>query len=117
MKVSKARNFGGSKFEKTCILTMDSNGKWTKYPDIEPEDFQIVNLYRSGITTAKELAQHPNIMIAEKTIYKHLQKLRFLKIIDNNKGGTKNDGINKQDTNGNAEDVFYNIRREPLRQF
>ena len=85
---------------------MNDSGVWTKYPDLKQEDFKIISLYNSGIRTAKALADHEDILIAEKTIYKHLTRLRKLNVIDNDKGGKTNGSINKQDTNGNAEDVF-----------
>jgi len=103
LKVAKARNFGGSGFDKTCLLTMNDSGVWTKYPDLKQEDFKIISLYNSGIRTAKDLALHHDITIAEKTIYKHLTRLRKLNVID--KKEEKKDAVNKQDTNGNAEDV------------
>ena len=106
LKVAKARNFGGSGFDKTCLLTMNDSGVWTKYPDLKQEDFKIIELYNSGIRSAEELAEHEDISIAKKTIYKHLTRLRKLNVIDNDKGGKTNGSINKQDTNGNAEDVF-----------
>ena len=104
LKVAKARNFGGSGFDKTCLLTMNDSGVWTKYPDLKQEDFKIISLYNSGIRTAKDLALHHDITIAEKTIYKHLTRLRKLNVID--KKEEKKDGVNKQNTNGNAEEIF-----------
>ena len=104
LKVAKARNFGGSGFDKTCLLTMNDSGVWTKYPDLKQEDFKIIELYNSGIRSAEELAEHEDISIAKKTIYKHLTRLRKLNVID--KKEEKKDEVNKQDVNGNAEDVF-----------
>ena len=104
LKVGKARNFGGSGWDKTCLITMNDSGVWTKYPDLKQEDFKIISLYNSGIRTAKALADHEDILIAEKTIYKHLTRLRKLNVID--KKEEKKDAVNKQDTNGNAEEVF-----------
>ena len=101
LKVAKARNFGGSGFDKTCLLTMNDSGVWTKYPDLKQEDFKIIELYKSGIRSAKKLAEHEDIEIAEKTIYKHLTRLRKLNVIDTKE---EKDGANKQNSNGQTED-------------
>jgi len=101
LRVGKARNFGGSGLDKTCLLTMNDSGVWTKYPDLKQEDFKIIELYKSGIRSAKKLAEHEDIEIAEKTIYKHLTRLRKLNVIDTKE---EKDGANKQNSNGQTED-------------
>jgi len=80
---------------------MNDSGVWTKYPDLKQEDFKIIELYKSGIRSAKKLAEHEDIEIAEKTIYKHLTRLRKLNVIDTKE---EKDGANKQNSNGQTED-------------
>lgn len=72
----KARNFGGSTNDTPFLLTMNEDGVWRKYPDFRQSDFKIVELWKQGIRTAKELAKNKELKLALKTIYKRITDLK-----------------------------------------
>jgi hypothetical protein len=72
----KARNFGGSTNDTPFLLTMNENGVWRKYPDLRQSDFKIVDLWKQGIRTAKELAKNKELKLARKTIYGRITILK-----------------------------------------
>ena len=48
----KSRNFGGSGWDKTFILTMNEEGLWTKYPMLDQYDFKIIEGANRGLSAA-----------------------------------------------------------------
>ena len=80
VKFTKSRNFGGGQWDKPFILTMDEMGKFTKYPNLVKDDFIIIELFKAGIPV-KEMEHDPRLKIKEKTIYKHITKLKKWEII------------------------------------
>jgi hypothetical protein len=92
LSFDKARNFGGSSFDKEFILTCDEEGKWKKYPMLDQYDFKIIEGHNRGLSV-KEMKEEfgDDLKIAEKTIYKKLKKLK-----DN---GVIKDETNRQTTN------------------
>jgi len=87
LSFDKARNFGGSSFDKEFILTCDEDGKWKKYPMLDQYDFKIIEGHNRGLSV-KEMKEEfgDDLKIAEKTIYKKLKKL-------------KDNGVIKDETN------------------
>ena len=71
----KSRNFGGSGWDKTFILTMNEHGLWKKYPMLDQYDFKIIEGANRGLSAA-DIKEEFELKIAEKTIYKRLKKLR-----------------------------------------
>ena len=84
VKFDKARNFGGGKWDLPFILTMDENGKFTKYPNLTKDDFKIIKLHKEG-NTVKEMTASKELNIAEKTIYKKLKRLKDMEVIKDDK--------------------------------
>ena len=80
VKFTKSRNFGGGQWDKPFILTMDEMGKFTKYPNLVKDDFIIIELWKQKISV-KEMEDDPRLKIKEKTIYKHITKLKKWEII------------------------------------
>ena len=80
VKFTKSRNFGGGQWDKPFILTMDEHGKWSKYPNLVKDDFIIIELFKAGISV-KEMEADPRLKIKEKTIYKHIYKLKKMEVI------------------------------------
>jgi|TARA_R100000093_G_scaffold68427_1_gene40073 hypothetical protein len=77
---TKSRNFGGGQWDKPFLLTMNEDGKFTKYPDLTKDDFAIIDLWKQKISV-KEMESDPRLKIKEKTIYKHIVKLKKWEII------------------------------------
>jgi hypothetical protein len=77
LSFDKARNFGGSSFDKEFILTCDEDGKWKKYPMLDQYDFKIIEGHNRGLSV-KEMKEEfgDDLKIAETTIYKKLKKLK-----------------------------------------
>ncbi len=77
LSFDKARNFGGSSFDKEFILTCDEEGKWKKYPMLDKYDFKIIEGHNRGLSV-KEMKEEfgDDLKIAETTIYKKLKKLK-----------------------------------------
>ena len=78
----KARDFGGSQYDKDFILTMDEEGEWLRYPYLDQYDFTIIKLHKRGMSV-KDMAEHENLKkkIEEKTIYKRVKKLKDIGVI------------------------------------
>ena len=81
----KARNFGGSDWDREFMLTMTEEGKWTKYPMMDKYDFLILEGHNRGLSPADMKEEFEDLKIAEKTIYKRLKKLKDLGVIKNEK--------------------------------
>ena len=71
----KSRNFGGSGWDKTFILTMTEEGLWTKYPMLDQNDFTIIEGHKKGLSP-KDMKEEFELKIATTTIYKRLKKLK-----------------------------------------
>ena len=80
----KSRNFGGSGWDKTFILTMTEEGLWSRYPMLDKYDFQIIEGANRGLNV-KDIKEEFELKIAEKTIYKRLKKLKADGIIKSKK--------------------------------
>ena len=77
----KARNFGGSDWDKEFMLTMTEEGLWKKYPMMDKYDFIIIEGHNRGLSPADMKEEFDDLKIAEKTIYKRLKKLKDLGVI------------------------------------
>ena len=80
VQFTKSRNFGGGQWDKPFILTMDEMGHFTKYPNLTKDDFTIIDLWKKGFKV-KDMEGDPRLKIKEKTIYKHIYKLKKMEII------------------------------------
>jgi len=84
VKFDKARNFGGSEWDREFMLTCNEEGLWSRYPMLDKYDWLIRDLFKEGLTVA-EMAEHKEMTIAEKTIYKRLKKLKDIGVIKDEK--------------------------------
>tara|TARA_R110000823_G_C15944858_1_gene500816 strand:+ start:557 stop:2428 length:1872 start_codon:yes stop_codon:yes gene_type:complete len=80
VKFDKARNFGGSTWDREFMLTCNEEGLWSKYPMLDKYDWLIRDLSKEGLSV-QEMVDDPEMKIAEKTIYKRLKKLKDIGII------------------------------------
>ena len=81
LSFDKARNFGGSSFDTEFILTCDEEGKWTKYPMLDQNDFTIIEGHKKGLSPKDMKEEFEDLKIAEKTIYKRLKRLKDIGVI------------------------------------
>jgi len=97
LSFDKARNFGGSSFDTEFILTCDEEGKWTKYPMLDQNDFTIIEGHKKGLSPKDMKEEFEDLKIAEKTIYKRLKRLKDIGVIK--------DETNRQTVDGKAKEV------------
>jgi hypothetical protein len=77
----KARNFGGGKWDKPFLTTMDENGVWSRYSDLKQCDFRIIKLWKDGERSVETLRKDKDVGLGLSTFYKHLKVLKDEKLI------------------------------------
>ena len=77
----KARNFGGGKWDKPFLTTMNENGVWSRYSDLKQVDFRIIKLWKDGERSVETLRKDKDVGLGLSTFYKHLKVLKDEKLI------------------------------------